>query len=52
MTFYMAGEGRRQFGVTTPSELRNKFAMAVRQPKGVVGASRPGISRSPFPRGS
>ena len=26
MTYYMAGEGRRQFGQTTPSELRNKFA--------------------------
>ncbi|MBI2760740.1 MAG: aldehyde dehydrogenase family protein [Chloroflexi bacterium] len=41
MTFYMAGEGRRQFGVTTPSELPNKFAMALRQPKGVVGAITP-----------
>src|SRR6478752_3686066 len=27
--FYMAGEGRRQFGVTVPSELPNKFAMAI-----------------------
>src|SRR5262249_24920368 len=26
MTFYMAGEGRRMFGQTVPSELRNKFA--------------------------
>src|SRR5512146_260980 len=33
--FYMAGEGRRLFGVTVPSELPNKFAMAVRQPLGV-----------------
>ena len=41
MTYYMAGEGRRQFGVTTPSELPNKFAMAVRQPKGVIGAITP-----------
>jgi alpha-ketoglutaric semialdehyde dehydrogenase len=41
MTFYMAGEGRRQFGITTPSELPNKFAMAIRQPKGVVGAITP-----------
>jgi acyl-CoA reductase-like NAD-dependent aldehyde dehydrogenase len=41
MTFYMAGEGRRQFGVTTPSELPNKFAMAIRQPKGVVAAITP-----------
>ena len=30
--YYMAGEGRRLFGPTTPSELPNKFAMAVRQP--------------------
>jgi aldehyde dehydrogenase (NAD+) len=35
MTYYMAGEGRRQFGQTTPSELPNKFAMCVRQPVGV-----------------
>jgi aldehyde dehydrogenase (NAD+) len=41
MTFYMAGEGRRQFGITTPSELPNKFAMAIRQPKGVVGLITP-----------
>src|SRR6266478_6993396 len=30
--YYMAGEGRRLFGPTTPSELPNKFAMAIRQP--------------------
>ncbi len=35
MTFYMAGEGRRLFGMTTPSELKNKFNMTVRQPLGV-----------------
>ena len=35
MTYYMAGEGRRLFGQTTPSELPNKFAMSVRQPLGV-----------------
>ena len=28
MTYYMAGEGRRQFGQTTPSELANKFQMS------------------------
>jgi len=39
--FYMAGEGRRLFGVTTPSELRNKFAMAVRMPVGVCGMIAP-----------
>src|SRR5579871_2567312 len=31
--YYMAGEGRRMFGPTVPSELPNKFAMAVRQPR-------------------
>ena len=41
MTFYMAGEGRRMFGSLTPSELPNKFAMAVRDPIGVVGAITP-----------
>ncbi len=37
MTYLMAGEGRRQFGQTTPSELPNKFAMSVRTPVGVAG---------------
>ena len=37
MSYLMAGEGRRLFGQTTPSELRNKFAMSVRQPIGVCG---------------
>ena len=41
MTFYMAGEGRRQFGQTTPSELANKFAMTVRSPLGVCGLITP-----------
>src|SRR6201993_1305570 len=39
--FYNAGEGRRMFGPTTPSELPNKFAMAVRQPVGVCGMITP-----------
>lgn len=39
--FYVAGEGRRLFGVTTPSELQNKFAMSVRMPIGVVGLITP-----------
>ncbi len=39
--FYMAGEGRRLFGQTTPSELQNKFAMSVRQPVGVIGMIAP-----------
>ncbi len=41
MTYYMAGEGRRLFGQTTPSELPNKFAMSVRQPVGVAGLITP-----------
>jgi alpha-ketoglutaric semialdehyde dehydrogenase len=41
MTYYMAGEGRRLFGQTTPSELRNKFAMSVRQSIGVCGLITP-----------
>ena len=41
MTYYMAGEGRRLFGQTTPSELPNKWNMSVRQPIGVVGAITP-----------
>ncbi len=39
--FYMGGEGRRMFGPTTPSELPNKFAMAVRQPLGVCAMITP-----------
>jgi alpha-ketoglutaric semialdehyde dehydrogenase len=41
MTFYMAGEGRRMFGQTVPSELRNKFAMSIRQPLGVCSIITP-----------
>jgi acyl-CoA reductase-like NAD-dependent aldehyde dehydrogenase len=41
MTYYMAGEGRRLFGQTTPSELPDKFAMSVRQPIGVCGMITP-----------
>lgn len=41
MAKYMAGEGRRLFGATVPSELANKFAMSVRQPIGVVGIITP-----------
>src|SRR5262245_8443590 len=41
MSIYMAGEGRRMFGHTTPSELRDKFQMSVRMPVGVVGAITP-----------
>jgi alpha-ketoglutaric semialdehyde dehydrogenase len=41
MAMYMGGEGRRLFGQTTPSELRDKFQMSVRMPVGVVGAITP-----------
>ena len=41
MGFYMAGEGRRLFGQTTPSELANKFALSVRMPLGVAGIITP-----------
>jgi aldehyde dehydrogenase (NAD+) len=41
MAYYMGGEGRRLFGQTTPSELRDKFMMSVRMPVGVVGAITP-----------
>jgi alpha-ketoglutaric semialdehyde dehydrogenase len=41
MSQYMAGEGRRLHGQTTPSELRDKFNMSVRMPIGVVGAITP-----------
>ena len=39
--FYVAGEGRRLFGQTTPSELQNKFAMSIRMPLGVCGLITP-----------
>src|SRR5882757_6011512 len=39
--YYMAGEGRRLFGQTVPSELPNKFAMSIRQPVGVCGMIAP-----------
>ena len=38
---YMSGEGRRLFGETMPSELRNKFYMTVRHPVGIVGLITP-----------
>jgi aldehyde dehydrogenase (NAD+) len=41
MAYLAAGEGRRLFGVTTPSELHNKFNMAVRMPLGVAGLITP-----------
>ena len=41
MTYFMAGEGRRLYGQTVPSELREKFAMSVRQPLGVCAVITP-----------
>src|SRR5207248_6927504 len=41
MTYFMAGEGRRQYGQTVPSELRDKFAMSIRQPLGVSAIITP-----------
>jgi aldehyde dehydrogenase (NAD+) len=37
----MGGEGRRLYGVTTPSELRDKFCMTLRMPIGVIGMITP-----------
>jgi len=39
--YYTAGEGRRLFGETTPSELPDKFAMSLRVPVGVCGLITP-----------
>ena len=39
--FYAATEGRRLFGHTVPSELRDKWAMSFRRPIGVVGLITP-----------
>lgn len=41
MTFYMAGEGRRMWGQTTPSELPNKWNMSVRKPIGPCAVITP-----------
>jgi aldehyde dehydrogenase (NAD+) len=41
MGVFIAGEGRRAFGETIPSELRHKWAMTMRQPFGVVGCISP-----------
>jgi aldehyde dehydrogenase (NAD+) len=39
--YYAATEGRRLFGHTVPSELPNKFNMAIRMPIGVAGIITP-----------
>lgn len=41
MSYYMAAEGRRLFGHTTTSELKDKFSMTVRQPIGIAGLITP-----------
>jgi aldehyde dehydrogenase (NAD+) len=41
IAFLMAGEGRRMFGDTVPSELPDKWAISVRQPVGVAGIITP-----------
>src|ERR1700737_240863 len=35
--YYASSEGRRLFGKTVPSELRNKWAMSYRRPIGIAG---------------
>ena len=41
MAYWMAGEGRRLYGHTTPSELSSKFNMSLRVPIGVCGIITP-----------
>ncbi len=41
ITEYMAGEGRRLLGHTTPSELKKKFCMTIKRPVGVCGIITP-----------
>ncbi len=41
IAYLMAGEGRRMFGDTVPSELPDKWAMSIRQPIGVAGIVTP-----------
>src|SRR5687767_9708912 len=41
MAYYIAGEGRRQFGDVVPAELPNKWALSMRHPHGVVAAITP-----------
>ena len=41
MTYFLAAEGRRMHGHTAPSELRDKFAMSLRQPIGVCAMITP-----------
>jgi len=41
IAYLMAGEGRRMFGDTAPSELPDKWAMSIRQPIGIAGIITP-----------
>jgi len=41
ITNYAAGEGRRMFGETTTSELKEKFCMTMLRPIGIVGLITP-----------
>lgn len=41
MTYYMAAEGRRLHGYTTPSELPNKMCYAIRRPVGRIAMITP-----------
>jgi aldehyde dehydrogenase (NAD+) len=41
MTYFLAAEGRRMHGQTAPSELRDKFALSLRQPLGVCSMITP-----------
>jgi aldehyde dehydrogenase (NAD+) len=41
ITEYMAGEGRRMLGFTTPSELRRKLCFTTRMPVGICGLITP-----------
>ena len=41
MAYYMAAEGRRQFGLVVPSELPDKAAQCVREPMGVAALITP-----------
>ena len=41
IAYLMAGEGRRLFGDTVPSELPDKWAMSMREPLGVAGIITP-----------
>ena len=41
MAYFMAGEGRRLHGQTTPSEMPNKYQMSMRQPLGVCAMITP-----------